>query len=142
MKKRSKSILYISIAVLAILLISSYFFFIYTPSCSSSSCFLSSLKSCSRASYINEDDTAVWQYNIGLSWGSTCNVAVKALAIKTDVESSAALTGKQMTCYIPKSTLGVDFPEKNLSYCHGDLKESIQDLMLKRTQLYVINALK
>ena len=141
MKKGNRNIIYISIAVLAILLISSYFFFLYTPSCSSSSCFLSSLKSCSRASYINEDDTGVWQYNIGLSFGSTCNVGVKALAIKTDVESSTALTGKQMTCYIPRGT-AVDFPEKNLSYCHGDLKESIQDLMLKRTQLYVINALK
>jgi len=139
MKNRGWNIILISSIIFAVLLILGYFLFLYAPACSDKSCFENSLKGCSRASYINDDANAIWQYRILLSLGNECRINVKAAEIKSDAESQAALKGKEMLCSIPKPA--VEMPEKRLEYCHGDLKESMQDLMIKRMQLYIINSL-
>ncbi len=141
MKRRGRNIALISAASVAFILIVLFFVFLYTPSCMTKTCLIDSLKTCSRSVSVYENENALWQYTILFSFGDQCRINVRAVGIKADAEASNLLSGKEMLCSIPKGS-AVDFPEKSLESCHGDLKESMQDLMIKRMQLYIINALK
>jgi len=138
-KRLDKRMIYIIIAFVILLI--GYYFFLYAQTCKDEQCFLTALKGCSMASYVNSKDTATWQYDIRFSKFSSgfCNVRVNALEIKTDAETSNLLTGKSMMCALPSDTLGSFMPEEKLEYCHGALKEDMQSLMIKRMQEYVIN---
>lgn len=140
-KKRligKKVILPAIIALMIALIAAAYFVIFYTPECKDAQCFVKAMNKCSKASFLNEQDSAIWQYRIRFSLSKECLVDVKAVEIKTDMETSAALKGKEMRCYLPKDVAGSFMPEERLEYCHGVLKEDMQDLMIKRMQTYVI----
>ena len=129
---------YIIILALAGILLALAFSYLYTPKCASSGCFQSALAKCGKASYTDIQANATWQYNINGFSGETCAIYVKAVSLKTDVKTGTALQGKDMTCYIPKNVLGAFMPEEKIEYCHGLLKEEIQNLIIENMHLYII----
>jgi len=42
-----------------------------------------------------------------------------------------------MTCYIPYGSLTV--PQENLKNCHGELKEELQDVIIKKMHTYILD---
>ena len=137
-KRGSKApLIVIIISLIAIMAILAYYF-LYMPACKDNACFKNALWKCNKASFMNIQENSTWYYRIeGFSAGD-CNVYVKAVSLKTDVETGTALQGKDMNCYIPKTLLGAFMPEEKIEYCHGLLKEEIQKLMIEKMHLYII----
>jgi len=137
--KKSDRVVYIIAAIaIAVIILAAVYSLFYYPKCNNLSCFKGELGKCSKASFLNEKETAVWYYGIkGLSNGE-CIVYVKAVSLKAEAETGEALSGKDMTCFIPKSLLGAFMPEEKIEYCHGILKEEIQKLMIEKMHLYIV----
>lgn len=122
------------IVLLLGLLVLSYFFFFYTKKCTAQDCFLDALGKCKRATFTSEQEKAKWLYSIKGMSRDGCKVYVEAAEIKT--AESKALEGKFMFCYLPIKT--VIMPEEKIEYCHGLLKEAIQDQIIERMHLYIV----
>ncbi|MCX8158980.1 MAG: hypothetical protein N3D20_01665 [Candidatus Pacearchaeota archaeon] len=124
---------------LIILSVAIYTSFIYTPKCEIMECFKEYMEKCSKATYINEEQEASWRYEILGSEGKTCKIRVKILLAKEGELGIDKLVGKEMICYYP---LGVyTYPERDLSKCHGLLKEEIQDIIINKLHKYLIENL-
>ena len=41
-----------------------------------------------------------------------------------------------MECFIPRDL--IIMPEEKIEFCHGDLKEAIQDQIIEKMHLYII----
>jgi len=138
-KKRGNKIIYIALAIaVAAILFYLVFSYFYIPKCPNLNCFKASFFKCTKASFTNAGENSTWFYSIkGLSAGE-CKVYVKVISLKSDVNIGAALSGKEMYCYIPKELLGAFMPEEKIEYCHGMLKEEIQRLMIEKMHLYII----
>jgi len=132
-------IVYIMAAVAVILLIGyliSSFFIL--PKCTTELCFKAELWKCNKVSFLSSKENSTWIYNIKGFSGDECVVYAKIISIKADIATGTALTGKDMTCYIPKNVLGSFMPEEKIEYCHGVLKEEIQRLMIEKMHLYIV----
>jgi len=138
MKKRANKIIYIiaAVAVAAILIYYASSFFYY-PKCNDELCFKDSLWKCKKVGFTNYKENSTWMYNIKGMSSEGCEVYVKLVSLKTDV-SKESLSGKEMSCYIPKNILGAFMPEEKIEYCHGILKEEIQKMMIEQMHLYIV----
>ena len=108
------------------------------PKCLSQGCLLNSLWKCKKVTYLNVQENSTWYYSIKGQTDGGCEVYVESVNLKTDVETASALIGKSMTCTIPKDVAGSFLPESKIEYCHGILKESIQDLIIKKMHLFIV----
>jgi hypothetical protein len=106
--------------------------------CLSQGCFLNSLWKCKEVTFTNAQENSTWYYSIKGVSADKCEVYVEVKRLVTDAETSAALTGKSMMCDVPKDLAGSFMPESKIEYCHGLLKESIQDLIIKRMHLFIV----
>ena len=141
MVKRKKGLdLKAILMILAILLIAAgacYLLF-YKKQCLNQTGFVDSLWKCKKVTFLNEQENSTWYYSIkGLS-GNNCGVYVKSVKLITDVETASALVGKSMSCDIPKEIAGSFLLETRIEYCHGVLKEAIQDLIIKKMHLFIV----
>ena len=116
-----------------------YFNSFYTPKCESFECFKNKMIACSRASYINEEPEASWGYYIRGTSGGACKVDVMLLLAKKGELGVDKLTGKGMVCYYPLEMYA--YPEKDLSKCHGLLKEDLQTIVISKLHAYVLENL-
>jgi len=134
------------IAVIVILAAALYLLYFYKINCSSKECFNDKLAECSRAVFIDESIDTAWQYDINgksfmcllsQNYCAECIINVKLLLIKAGSIDSAKLEGLGMVCSLPFGL--VRNPQEDLSNCHGDLKEQIQDLMINRLHAYILS---
>jgi hypothetical protein len=138
-KKRRLGIKAILALICIVLITAGIVYLIFSkPRCISEGCFINSLWKCRQISYSNEQENATWYYSIKGYSGDSCDVYVKMVRLRSDVETATALVGKSMTCEIPKDAAGSFMPESKIEYCHGLLKESIQDLIIKKMHLFII----
>lgn len=125
------------IIIIVLILTAGYFLFSYVKTCNTKECFEKAIVNCKRASWIREDDQASWSYIILNSRGkSYCNVQIKLLKLNKGTIDSENLQGKEMTCELVKGN--TDFPEKDISRCHGLLKEEMQDVLIQRMHNYLL----
>lgn len=125
-----------------------YYFFFYSSSCENKDCFYSALVSCERVKWINDAQEASWLYTIegkGRMPGAEdteakCIVAVKLLQGKKGTTDIMSAEGKEMKCYIPLGTSTV--PGQKLEFCTGELKEELQNLIIKRMHKYLLENLE
>jgi hypothetical protein len=131
-----------SIPLVLIILIAAvlvYLLFFNYKICTDYTCFSETMSACRRAVYINEEPQASWQYTIqGMSDGS-CNVDVKLLNAKKGELGLEKIVGYDMSCFYPTGTAA--YPEKDLSLCHGRLKEEFQAITIERLHTLVIENL-
>ena len=134
-KSRNKKILIVIAVVLLCATI--YFTFFFSRKCTNRDCFDISLAKCERATYTNYAPDATWIYQIkGKELRKDiCDVYVKSIDMK-NLENAQKLKGKDMICYLPYKV--VMSPESNLDYCHGLLKEGMQDIIITKMHLYII----
>lgn len=125
-------------AIIAILvLVFVYYIFIYSSVCDTKECFEKAIVKCKRVSYIREDEQAAWKYDILKQVDrSTCLINVKLLKLNQGTLDAEALQKEEMKCNFLKSS--EQFPEKDISRCHGLLKEDLQDILIQRMHNYLL----
>jgi len=124
--------------VILVIITSATYLLLYKKQCTNQTCFINSLWKCNKITFLSSTENSTWYYSInGMSAGK-CIVTVKSISLKTDVETATALIGKSMDCEIPKEISGSFMPESKIEYCHGLLKEALQDLIIKKMHLFII----
>ena len=128
------------IAIVFVLAILAQLNFFSKTKCSEEGCFRSSLVACNRAVYQSEEEEATWLYEVKGESKEGCLVKVKLLYLKKGTVDMESLAEKEMTCEVPLETYLK--PQDNLEYCHGELKEEIQSLLIKKMHDYIIKNLR
>ncbi|PIU75700.1 hypothetical protein COS75_03035 [Candidatus Pacearchaeota archaeon CG06_land_8_20_14_3_00_35_12] len=132
----------ITFICVVVLILSIFLFFFYTQPCKDDPCFKDGLASCKRVSYTTTVNSSTWSYDVKGYLGNDCLTIVKAVSLVGDEQTIAALQGKEMYCYLPKTLLATGIlPEQKIEYCHGLLKEGIQDIIIERMHLYIVQNL-
>jgi len=134
---KKRIILLIGIVIVVIVLI--YFVFFYKNSCKDASCFSAAQKKCSKVSYLNDGEDATWLYKIKGKKKDNCIVEVKLLQAKKGSAELEKLSGLEMICSLPLGYVGE--PQKDLSFCHGLLKEELQELLIQKMHSYILTNL-
>lgn len=132
MEKRGKYIL-LGILVLLVLSFSYWFFFLKKEKCQTIECFRENLLKCNRAIFQREENF-VYEYEILGKRKDECVVSVKLVFAGAEPKLSN-LVGKSMKCYLPLYYFA--FPERELDYCEGPLKEEIQYYLIKEAYTYI-----
>lgn len=100
--------------------------------CGDESCFSVALVKCSRVSYVkNAPETSLFYTIRGKTLDNkNCKIDVKLIQVRAGSAELYSLEGKQMNCLTP---LGIYLkPEEKIEYCHGLLKEGVQEIMIQR----------
>jgi len=141
LKKTNVKYAYIALAAVLVLTIglAIYLTFFYTPKCENYSCFQTYMAKCDRVVYVNEEPEASWGYKIEGTNDDNCVVDVTLLNAKKGELDIVNLVGDGMKCYYPTGTSA--YPEKDLSKCHGILKEELQDRVISKLHSYLIENL-
>lgn len=139
-KHQRTVILAIASIIVALLLIASvvYVMFFKQRICPDIQCFQEASKECFRFQYTNEDVVATWKYEILGKSGDNCKIRVTLINAKSGELGIDKLAGKQMDCYTQGA---VSYPEKDLSMCHGILKEDLLNIIITKLHGYIIDNL-
>jgi hypothetical protein len=127
------------IVIIAVLIAAVYFTFFFYYSCKDNdlACFKAHQESCAKTKFTNGVEDAVWAYTIKGKSGTNCKINVGIVEIKKGAVDLTKLEGKNMDCLIPlKSTVS---PEGDITKCHGELKEEIQNLIIQKLHNYVVS---
>lgn len=135
---RKRLILFVLIALILVVAAVSVTFF-SPKKCESYECFKDSMAKCSRAKYLNEAQDATWKYEILGLESKECKVKVTLLQVKTGNKDIERLSGYNMECSF--SNGAISYPEKDLSKCHGRLKEELQTVTINKLYNYILENL-
>ena len=140
MKKRGRKILYLIIAVLVILILSLTALVLFQKeNCETYECFQKNMKKCLPALYLNSEPQADWRYEIKGITTEGCEVKVKLLQAKQGELGIDKLQGYEMSCFYPLGTAA--YPERDLSACHGRLKEELQGIIIEKLHTHILENL-
>jgi|SRR3989344_4968959 len=130
-------------SIIIILFIAIYFTFFYSYKCNSMACFKEHQRRCnlisSKTVYTNDVEDATWKYHIRKKVGDTCKVNVELVQLKKGEADLSELEGKSMNCYPALGTIIA--PESDLSNCHGELKEGLQEAIINKLHKYIVSNL-
>ena len=141
MLRETKNKVFIGLVVVVVLAlaITLYLNVLYVPKCQNYECWQKYMLRCSKASFINEEPEASWEYTVTGKSENLCAIKVKLLLAKKGELGINELVGHEMECSYP---LGSDaYAEKDLSKCHGILKEELQTLIIKKLHTYLLENL-
>lgn len=115
-------------------------YYTFTPNpCETYACFEAHMASCDRATYVNEEPEASWQYTIIRRVEGACEIRVTLLQAKEGDLKLRAFEGHEMLCTYPLGV--VAYPDKDMSACHGLLKEDLQGLIIEKLHRYLVDNL-
>jgi hypothetical protein len=114
-----------------------YGFFSYEK-CDSWECFNDNLDDCRRTKFVGGNEM-VFSYRIEGSEEGKCVVNVKMLQGDFNNQDSLNLVDNEMKCFLPLGIVMI--PESNIAYCHGLLKEGLQDLVIEKMHAYIVQNL-
>ncbi len=129
------------IVILAIIAV--FFTFFYSYKCDSLACFKEHQRRCnyisSKTTFLNDGDEATWFYHIRGQVKDECKITVQLIQLKKGDASFTQYEGLSMDCYVP---IGSEIaPESDITQCHGVLKESLQEEMIKKLHKYIVSNL-
>jgi len=136
-KKIFRNGLLVVVAIVVIVLF--YLNFIYSPTCQNYECWQKRMVKCERTSFVNEQKEASWGYEIKGKSEKECFVEVTLLLAKKGELGINEIIGDTMTCEYPLGS--VTYAEKDLSACHGPLKEDLQELIISKLHSYILENL-
>jgi len=128
----------IALVVLAVIIYMVWFFFFSYASCSTWDCFNNKLEKCDRVKFIGGDEM-IFEYSVRGKSGDSCKVGVELLQGELNNQDSIVMEGKDMVCSLPRGVIMI--PESNIGYCHGLLKEGLQDLVIKELHATLVQNL-
>ncbi len=138
-KKKRTIIIVLIAAIILVSLVASYFSFVYMKRCQDRSCFDGAFAKCSRVSFLSEEENAVWFYKVLGKEGGNCRVEVELLELKSGGVDVSFLQGKKMVCSPPIGNIAA--PQTNLERCTGELKEGMQDYIIRKLHNYILENL-
>lgn len=107
--------------------------------CENIECFQEMIQDCEPSEYINDGVEATWKYKILGEGGDGCLIAVTLLQPKSGDFEVEALRGMKMECVYPRGY--VEQPGGNLDACHGELKEELQGIVIRKLHEYILENL-
>ena len=139
--RKGKIILSIIIVAILGIAFSLYMLITFVDICEDESCFSTAIVKCNKVEYmkITPESTTLYRVKGTAEFGSSCQINVKLLQVKKGSAEIASLEGKEMDCFIPLGTYAK--PEERIEYCHGELKESIQEIIIQRMHSQLIENL-
>lgn len=132
-KRRLK--IFLAILVILILAAAIYFTFFFYYSCKDLSCYRSHQEKCAKTKFTYEGLDANWIYKIQGRDSDSCKIDVTLKSLREGSAEKKVLEGETMTCYIPYGN--IVNPEKDLSRCHGLLKEEMQNIIIQNLHKYI-----
>ena len=133
-KKNRKVVFWLIVLAVLFLIAGIVYQFSYTT-CSDEQCFLNALYNCNRVVY-NDGN---WYFKIVRATKQGCMVYVKNIKFeKAELGIVVDVEGKDMTCIVPYAEAGSFMPQEKLEYCHGWLKEALQEYTIKKLHLYIV----
>lgn len=115
------------------------FAFYYTlepKPCQSFACFQEKMSACKPVQYVNEEPEASWKYEIVRKTSQGCNIEVTLLSAKEGDLRLQDFEGHSMLCTYQHGL--VTYPDKDMSVCHGLLKEDLQGLIIEKLHDYLL----
>ncbi len=137
MKKENLNLLLILAVLIAFIAV--LYFTLSPVRCESFACFQDKMGSCSQATYINEEPEASFLYNIKRKYRDKCEIEVTLLQAKEGELKLRGLEKHSMLCTYPLGVIA--YPDKDLSLCHGRLKEDLQGIIIEKLHTYIVNNL-
>jgi len=139
MQKRGKKAEIIIAILIVLIAIAVYITFFYSQKCNDIACWETKLVKCSKANFLSEKNDVIWKYNINGKRDGSCEVNVQLIEVKRGLVSTKVLEGKSMNCRIPLGAITT--PEANVNFCHGQLKEEMQALIINKLHEYIVQNL-
>lgn len=102
-------------------------------------CFREHQLKCNKAKFLRDSEEATWKYEIKSMEKGACEVDVKVTQIKEGNSDKMILEGKSMKCLFEFES--VNLPESDLSKCHGELKEELQNMIIQNLHKYILENL-
>ncbi len=127
---------YLIIGIIILLIAAIYFTFFFYYSCGDLACFQAHQEKCTKTKFIRDGEETIWKYTIYGKDGTECKIGVEALVIKKGSIDKQKLEGKEMVCYLPFKSIVL--PESDLSICHGELKEDMQNIIIQKLHAYIL----
>lgn len=115
-----------------------YYTFAPEP-CETYACFQDHMAVCSRATYVNEEPEASWRYTIVRRTSETCEIRVVLLQAKEGDLQLRGFESHTMICTYSRGV--VAYPDKDMSLCHGLLKEDLQGIIIEKLHRYLVDNL-
>jgi hypothetical protein len=136
-KIKIRIIISVVLVILAVLIFAGYMLFFKVNECKDQNCFNDALSNCVKASFLREDSRTVWFYKIlGPLENDDCKLIITLIRMKAGTIDSENLEGKSMACVVKK--YDTQYPEKDISQCTGELKEEMQDVIIRRMHDYIL----
>jgi hypothetical protein len=141
MLKENRKKVYIALIVIVVLALAGavYLTFFYVPQCQNYECWQKYMSRCSKATFINDEAEASWKYEVEGSESNQCVISVELLMAKQGELGIEKLGGEEMSCSYPMGATA--YAEKDLSKCHGLLKEELQTMMITKLHSYILENL-
>lgn len=127
------------ILILIVLVVAVYFTFFFYYKCNDVACFRAHQEKCSKTKFLNNIESAEWQYIINGKKDGNCEIEVKIVKINQGDVNKLVLEGKSMNCFLPIGSVGS--PESDILKCHGKLKEEMQNLIIQKLHSYIVENL-
>ncbi len=127
------------VLILIVLAVAVYFTFFFYYKCDDVACFRAHQEKCSKTKFLSNAEYADWGYKINGKKDEKCEINVEIVKIRQGNVDKLALEGKSMNCLLPLGSINP--PENDISKCHGDLKEEMQNLIIQKLHSYILDNL-
>jgi hypothetical protein len=135
--KKVSIIILVSILIVAGIVF--YLNFFYKAKCDSIECWDYKLSRCDKAEFVNSNPEIVWRYEVIKKDKKTCIVDAEVIRVITGLTDRTSLEGKSMRCEIPLGM--IENPQRNPALCTGELKEAMQEMIIKKLHQYIVENL-
>lgn len=131
--KYQKEVLAVLVIIVAVIALYMTFF---PKMCDDFECYTAHMLKCKPVNFINNEEEAVWGYEILGTGDKKCQIEVTLLSAK---EGNIDLRDYEKTSMICAYDIGVaGYPDKNLAACHGTLKEGLQSVVIEKLYKYIV----
>lgn len=134
---RKRRIIIFAVLVVLLGLVLGYFLTHYHR-CNDFECFKGNLAECKKTKFAGGDNI-IYGYVIDGKKDGKCVVNVELLEGSLTNQDTSVLKGKSMVCYLDYGV--VSLPESDLSKCHGELKEALQEQVINKLYTYLVQNL-
>jgi hypothetical protein len=139
MKKRGWIVIGI-ILLIIVISVAIYFTLFFSYNCESVECFKAHQEECVRTKFVSEDERTTWLYEVKEKEEESCVIDATILQIKQGSPDRRMLEGKSMRCIMELGDR--ENPETDLTLCSGELKEDIQEILIKEVQSQILSNLE
>ena len=139
MNNRGVGKIIIFVLILIVLVAAIYFTFFFYYKCDDVACFTAHQEKCAKTKFLNSAEYADWKYKINGKKDGKCEINVEIVKVKQGNVDKLTLEGKSMNCILPLGSINP--PENDISKCHGELKEEMQNLIIQKLHSYILDNL-